>query len=143
MSTSTSNMSKFIQGSASRHRSASRSVTVFWTVYLAGVTVLGVIVILAGITPAWSATPEARSITVSFRDLNLSEPAGAKTLYGRIQTAAKQVCGRTGADFIEMSTWRSCYRHAVDEAVRKVNNPLLTAVHTGRTPTMTAMLSKK
>ena len=137
MSTSTSNISKFIHGSATR------SVAIFWTAYLAGVTVLTVIVCMAGITPAWSGIPDARSITVSFRDLNLSEPAGAKTLYGRIQTAAREVCGRTGADFIEVSAWRSCYRRAVDDAVRKVNNPLLTAVHTGRTPAMTAMLSKK
>jgi UrcA family protein len=137
MSTSTSNVSKFVRGSATR------SATFVWTVYTAGVTVLAVVVCLAGITPAWSATPDARSTTVSFRDLNLSDPAGAKTLYSRIQTAAKKVCGSTSADFIERTTWRSCYRHAVDDAVRKVNNPLLTAVHTGRTPTMTAMLPKK
>jgi len=137
MSTSTSNLSKSVHGSAIR------SVALAWIVCLAGTTVLAMIVTLAGITPAWSATPDARSTTVSFRDLNLSDPDGAKTLYTRIQTAAKKVCGSTSADFIERTTWRSCYRHAVDDAVRKVNSPLLTAVHTGRTPTMTAMLPKK
>jgi len=32
-----------------------------------------------------------------------------------------------------------CYRGAIEGAVTKVNNPLLTAVHTGRPPRVTAM----
>ena len=99
-------------------------------------------VCLLGITPAWSGTPDVRSVTVSYGDLDLSSPAGANTLYRRIQAAARQVCGHAGADLIEQSTWRGCYRNAIGEAVDKVNNPLLTAMHTGRPAAITAMLVK-
>jgi UrcA family protein len=109
---------------------------------LAGIAATTVVICLLGVTPAWSDTPDTRSVTVSFRDLDLSTPEGAKALYGRIQRAAKQVCGYQGADLIEQSIWRSCYRNAISDAVGKVNSPLLTAVHTGRPAPVTAMLSK-
>ena len=94
-----------------------------------------------GTATTW-AGPSEPSITVSFRDLDVSTIEGATTLYHRIQAAAKQVCGRPGADLIEQGAWRSCFRNSTADAVHKVNSPLLTAVHTGRTPEMTAMLSK-
>ncbi|MBV9727385.1 MAG: UrcA family protein [Gammaproteobacteria bacterium] len=96
---------------------------------------------ILGTAQSWAGSSE-RSITVSFRDLDLSTLAGATTLYQRIQTAAKQVCSRSGGDPIEQMGWKACYRRATTEAVGKVNNPLLTAVHSGRTPEITAMLSK-
>jgi UrcA family protein len=94
-----------------------------------------------GTTPSWSA-PKPPSVTVSYRDLDLSSVAGATTLYQRIQGAARQVCGYAGADLIEQEIWKACYRSATADAVRQVHNPLLTAVHEGRKPEMTAMLSK-
>ena len=100
---------------------------------------LATLLCVLGTAPTWAATT---SITVSFRDLDLSGIAGATTLYRRIQAAAKEVCGHPGADLIEQGVWKACYRDATADAVRKVNNPLLTAVHAGRKPEMTAMLSK-
>jgi UrcA family protein len=135
MSNSTSNISKIIHGSAFRP-------VLVWIVCLLGTAALASIVSLLGITPAWSATPGVHSVTVSFRDLDLSSPEGANALYRRIQAAAKQVCGYAGADLLERSIWRGCYRNAIADAVGKVNNPLLTAVHTGRPAAMTAMLAK-
>jgi UrcA family protein len=91
--------------------------------------------------PTWAAPT---SMTVSFRDLNLSSIAGATTLYHRIQSAAKQVCGYApGEDLILRAAWQACYHNATADAVRKVNNPLLTALHAGRSsPATTAMISK-
>jgi UrcA family protein len=101
---------------------------------------LATLLCVLGTAPTWAATT---SITVSFRDLDLSSIAGATTLYHRIQSAAKQVCGYApGITLIERAAWQACYRDATADAVRKVNNPLLTAVHAGRKPEMTAMLSK-
>jgi len=98
------------------------------------------LVCMLGSGPTWAAPT---SITVSFRDLDLSSIAGATTLYHRIQSAAQQVCGYApGADLIERAAWQACYRNTTADAVRQVNNPLLTAVHAGRKPEMTAMLSK-
>jgi UrcA family protein len=99
------------------------------------------LVCILGTAQSW-AGPAEPSITVSFRDLDLSSLAGATALYQRIQAAAKQVCGRPGGDLVEHMVWKACYRHATAEAVGKVNSPLLTAVHSGRTPEITAMLSK-
>ena len=53
---------------------------------------------LLSIGPTWAAPT---SVTVSFRDLDLSNIAGVTTLYHRIQSAAKQVCGyEPGADLL-------------------------------------------
>ena len=90
------------------------------------------LVCMLGSGPTWAAPT---SITASFRDLDLSGVAGATTLYHRIQSAAKQICGDgPWADLIEQAAWQACYRNATADAVRQVNNPLLTAVHAGRKP---------
>ena len=107
-----------------------------------GAAALAVILSLLDITPACSATPDVRSVTVSYRDLDLPTPRGAKVLYRRIRAAAREVCGYRGADLLEQSLWKDCYHHAIADAVGKVNNPRVTAMHTGRPPAMTAMLAK-
>jgi hypothetical protein len=63
-------------------------------------------------------------------------------LYRRIQAAAREVCGYRGADLLEQSLWKGCYHNAIADAVGKVNNPLVTAVHTGHPAAKTAMLAK-
>ena len=144
MVASTSKISNLVQGArASRANSEIRSAMLIWFVSLLGTAILAFIVVLLGIDVAWSATPSnGRSVTVSYADLDLSSPAGAQTLYRRIQGAAQQVCGYAGADVIEQAIWKSCYRSAVGDAVKKVNEPLLTAVHAGKPAPVTAMLQK-
>jgi UrcA family protein len=66
--------------------------------------------------------------TVSYADLDLSKPAGAKTLYGRIASAAHRVCADSYRD-LAMTRWvNTCTDKAIDEAVRKVNSPELSAL---------------
>jgi UrcA family protein len=135
MNTSTSNLPKL-------GRESAFGPALFWIISLLATAVLAFIISLLEITPAWSSTPGERSVTVSYRDLDLSTPEGAKVLYKRIQAAAKEVCGRPETDLLEQAIWKSCYRHAVGDAVGKVNSPLLTAVHTGHPAAVTAMLAK-
>ena len=97
---------------------------------------------LFGSAPTWAAGSAPPSITVSFRDLDLSSVAGATTLYHRIQDAAQRVCQHAASDPIERTAWQACYRNATADDVRKVNSPLLTALSTGRPAEITAMLSK-
>jgi UrcA family protein len=148
MNTVTSKISDLIHESEARpaskisnlvHDPEVRSAALFWTMSVLGTALLALIVCLLGITPAWSNTPNMPSVTVRYADLDLSSPAGANALYHRIQAAAKQVCGFPGTDLVEQTIWRSCYRSAVDNAVRKVNSPLLIAVHSGKPAAMTAM----
>ena len=150
MSTITSKISDLIHESEARsaskisnlvHDPEVRSAALFWIMSVLGTALLALIVCLVGITPAWSNTPDAPSVTVRYADLDLSSPAGANALYQRIQAAAKQVCS-AGADPIEQISRRGCYRRAVDNAVRKVNSPLLIAVHSGKPAGMTAMVVK-
>jgi UrcA family protein len=151
MNTVTSKISDLIQESEARspskisnlvHDPEVRSAALFWIMSVLGTSLLALIVCLLGITPAWSNTPDPPSVTVRYADLDLSSPAGADALYRRIQAAARQVCGFPGTDLVEQSSWRSCYRSAVGDAVRKVNSPLLIAVQSGKPAAMTAMAAK-
>jgi UrcA family protein len=62
--------------------------------------------------------------TVNLRDLDLGKADGARTLYDRITSAARTVC--RDADRRSM---RTCRTHAVEEAVNRVGNPLLSSIH--------------
>jgi UrcA family protein len=101
------------------------------------------VVCLLGATQATAEPPASpRSVTVNYRDLNLSTIAGATTLYQRLTHAARSVCDE-GPGVDAYREWKSCYQAAIADAVAKVNNPLLTGLHNGRSPaTETAMLSK-
>ena len=95
---------------------------------------------------ATSAGPPApaRSVSVNYRDLNLSTIHGAITLYERLKDAAQTVCDRPLTGVAAYQEWRSCYDAAMADAVAKVNSPLLTAVHRGpnKDATSIAMLTK-
>ncbi|HEX4677265.1 MAG TPA: UrcA family protein [Steroidobacteraceae bacterium] len=77
-------------------------------------------------------TEEVHAENVNYEDLNLTTLAGVTLLYGRIERAARLVCG-PNTDQSRMGQWKTCYRLAVAAAVARVNNPLLTAVHDSRT----------
>ena len=93
-----------------------------------------------GASPAL-ADEAARSIKVGYADLDISTEAGASTLLTRIRSAARQVCGYYGSTVVDKAIWNSCFKHAVGDAVGKVNNPQLTALYQGKSPAVTAMLS--
>jgi UrcA family protein len=111
----------------------------FWSAAFTSITCL------LGAAQAPAADPSgARSVTVSYRDLNLSTIEGATALYLRIRHAANSVCDEPGAGIAQFQEWKSCYQAAIADAVAKVNSPLLSAVHGGknRQSTATAMNSK-
>jgi UrcA family protein len=75
------------------------------------------------------------SITVSYAELDISKPRGLEVLYSRIQRAAKMVCG-FDYSIQELSRGRqanACYKSAVDNAVRQIDRPTLTALHRAKT----------
>ena len=91
--------------------------------------VLSIAVMLsAGASAAALAAPknvdEGPTKIVNFRDLDLGTADGARTLYGRIASAARTVC--RDADRL---TTRICRNHAIEAAVNRVGNPLLTSIH--------------
>lgn len=74
------------------------------------------------------------SIDVFFGDLNLNHTAGAASMLNRIKQAAVRVCGGTpdALDLRGQQHFRSCVTSATNDAVRQLNAPLVTALHTGR-----------
>ena len=71
------------------------------------------------------------SITVSYSELDISKPQGLEVLYTRIKRAAKSVCGFYNSPR-ELSRGRhsmACYQSTLEDAVRQVNRPTLTALH--------------
>jgi len=66
---------------------------------------------------------------VSYADLDLSKPAGAKTLYHRIVAAANRVCLLDGYKYIVTPKGeRECIDHAIDKAVKDVGSAALSAL---------------
>ena len=101
------------------------------------------ICVLGVAATAWADPSGTRSTEVSFRDLDLNTQSGAAKLYRRIQGAAQRVCLYEAAGVRSSRIWQNCVLPTVDAAVAKVNNPLLTALHNGRSsPAATAMVGK-
>jgi UrcA family protein len=84
----------------------------------------------AGVSAA--ADSDARSMTVKYGDLDLSNPQGAATLYRRIVQAARAVCDPADYSPWYLSAEHSCVNKAVADAVTKVGEPRLIAVYNAK-----------
>jgi UrcA family protein len=70
-----------------------------------------------------------RTAVVKYRDLDLSQPKDVRRLYGRIKSAAREVCDNDpGFDVHRLSIFKSCMRDAVSDAVSQVQSPQLTNI---------------
>ena len=81
---------------------------------------------------AWAATPAAApGLQVKVGDLDLSHPAGIEILYRRLRFAAQQVCGPSDLTGTRLGTrdQQNCVKAAIDNAVRQLDRPALTAYH--------------
>ena len=71
------------------------------------------------------------TIVVSYADLDLSEQAGARTLYARLKRASAKACGHRPPP-IELKASRAyqgCYESALTKAVKRVDSQQLYALH--------------
>jgi UrcA family protein len=80
---------------------------------------------------AAAANPEFTvAIQVSTKGLDLSQPAGARELYRRLQYAAWEVCQPDARVALEpVSDPKGCSEKALGDAIRSVKQPLLTQVY--------------
>jgi len=70
------------------------------------------------------------STVVKYSDLDPSQTADAARLYARLKFAADKVCGVEMTRDLKVQRQRdACYVQALNEAVEKVNQPQLTALH--------------
>ena len=83
---------------------------------------------------------------VRFKDLNLNSTEGAAVLYGRIKSAANEVCGNQDRfNLSRAHTIQICINEAVSRAVAQVNSPMLTSLYqvkTGKADKQTATLAQ-
>ena len=74
---------------------------------------------------------ETTSVTVEYKDLNLSSPKGQKILDRRIKSAARQVCGAdskmTGTRIVDKAT-RTC----VEQATRQLETQIAAIIEEQR-----------
>ena len=93
------------------------------------------------------AGPVLPATTVKFGDLNLSNAQGVQHLYGRISSAAQEVCSTRGdRSLVAAALERICVRQSIARAVKAVDRPELTAFHaarTGQVVTQVAALSSR
>jgi UrcA family protein len=75
----------------------------------------------AGAAQAGPVAPSAPSVTVSYRDLDLSRPGDVRTLYKRLQQAAASVCVPVSQlQLPRHLAWQRCYDLALDSALMAV-----------------------
>jgi UrcA family protein len=78
------------------------------------------------------------TMTVSYSDLDVSQPHGAAVLYGRIHTAAQLVCTPTAGSILGFpglaARSRACVQQAITMAVTSVDRPALSAVFAANYP---------
>jgi UrcA family protein len=89
---------------------------------------------------------ETSEIKLRYDRRELSSPAGARHLLKRIGNAALEVCGGSSFSMNEFKTatvQSQCWRDAVDAAVRRVDDPLLTAAHAQSEGRLRTLLSRK
>ncbi len=86
----------------------------------------------ASATPGQSDISGVRNESVRVGDLNLTHATDVASLYWRLRTAATRVC-TTGTSAIARVD-EPCYRRTLGEAVAKIDNASLTALHERRAP---------
>ena len=68
--------------------------------------------------------------TVRYDVRSLSTESGARILYTRVRSAAREVCTPfESRELSRRSIWQSCVDNAVASAVLKINSPLVSALH--------------
>ena len=69
-------------------------------------------------------------IRVRYVDLDLSKPKDVSILYKRISRAARDNCGTDAAAWDgRTSLLQKCVGQTIEDAVNRINKPLLTALH--------------
>ena len=87
----------------------------------------------ASITSAHADSAEARSVVVSTKGLDLSQPADVERLYARLRRAAREVCEPLESrSAVTQTAWRTCKEGALARAVAAVDHPALSKRHFAR-----------
>ena len=103
------------------------------TAFISAWPVLGAAIVACALF-AGDAAAKNKEFTVAYgvntHGLDLSEPAGARELYSRLQHAARVVCTHgMRVDLAPTPDPGACYQKALGDAVRTANTKLLTQIY--------------
>ena len=75
--------------------------------------------------------PTANTILVDYSDLDLTDSGGIKTLYSRLQYAAKRACGGEPSvrEMWARQIYEQCFEQALNDAVLNIDDATLRALH--------------
>jgi UrcA family protein len=105
------------------HQSGSASLRVVGTAL-----VIAAASLFAGVASATDSTEV--STVVKYHDLDPSRTGDAQRLYARLKYAAQRVCSTYDSRDLDLQRREEiCYDKALSDAVAKVNEPALTALH--------------
>jgi UrcA family protein len=109
---------------------------VAWTMAAAAVLMAGSSVARAEEVDRTAGYDRTPAETVSASDLDLTSAADVETLYQRIRSAAISACRADAAawDVKRVLHRRQCVDSAVDQAVSRLDVPLLSAMNVQRSP---------
>ena len=111
--------------------SVSRRISLTSSAFLAGALLLA-----TGTAGAADRTATSADIAVRFSDTQLNSEADAEQLYKKLRSAARAVCDDNagGHRTLEVRTRaEKCVNQVLADAVRKIDKPLLTALHESKT----------
>src|SRR5215510_4148232 len=94
------------------------------------------LLLAAGNAGAADRTATSADIAVKFSDVQLNNEADAEQLYKKLRSAAKSVCDDNagGHRTLEVrNRAEKCVNQVLADAVKKVDQPLLTALHATKT----------
>lgn len=78
------------------------------------------------VAPQHAAAAELDSVTVSYRGLQLSNPADVRVLYKRLQRAARTVCVEPSRYELERyAEFQHCVRVLMRDAIARIHSPEL------------------
>ena len=81
--------------------------------------------------PALAQTAPVEEVSVTLRTADLSDPARATEVYARLEQAAHKACDATPWNDVTIAAANAaCRDDALEDAVRHLGWPALTAVHT-------------
>jgi|SRR4051812_33529415 UrcA family protein len=97
-----------------------------------GSAMLTALLLAAGNAGAADRTATSADIAVKYSDVELNSEADAENLYKKLRSAARAVCDDNagGHRTLEIRTRAErCTTQVLADAVRRINQPMLTALH--------------
>jgi len=97
---------------------------------------LTALLLAAGNAGAADRTATSADIAVKFSEVELTSETGAEKLYKKLRAAARTVCDDNAGGFRtleERARAERCTSQVLADAVRRVNKPVLTALHATKT----------